>query len=182
MDYNYYEIENAHSLTVDMQKEAAKYEKLASLALQNEIDTIKNVLRGKYLYLTYPIRPAYDWINKLVHEGKECNEKASFEYLQHKINDMLDVEIDISSISFLNYSNDAYYIRFSLRGDPFGRQFELSIPETENVRKDNLMELDYGKLQLRYQVSECCWDIITSSYDEEELKNKFKEWLMPKPV
>ena len=96
MDYNYYEIENAHSLTVDMQKEAAKYEKLSSLALQNEIDTIKNVLRGKYLYLTYPIHAAYDWISKLIHEGKECNEKTNFEYLQHKINDMLIFQVSVS--------------------------------------------------------------------------------------
>ena len=50
--------------------------------------------------------------------------------------------------------------------------------------RPHLDELCEGKLKLmvRSDTNSCCWNYICASYDKEELKNKFKEFLTPKPV
>ncbi len=181
------EIEAAHKLTVEMEAEAAKYTKLASLAKQNEIQTMRDVLRGRWMYLTFRVKSAQKWLS--MRDGKldgrkNYEEKESFEYLTHQIEELLDIKIDITEISVLGYDEAAFYVKFKTSEDHFGREFELTIPETERLSKDNLNELDYGKLRLSVRDNEhsCCWNFICASYDKEELKNKFKEWLTPKPV
>jgi hypothetical protein len=37
-------------------------------------------------------------------------------------------------------------------------------------------------LRIRNEANSSCWDSICSSYHKKELKNKFKEFLTPRPV
>lgn len=181
------EIETANKLSEDMAKEAAKYAKLAELALKDKISTIKNVLRGRWLYLTYAAKPSQKWLSmkgQKLDGRKKYDEKDSFEYLTKQIEELLDLKIEITDISILGYDEAAFYVKFKVSEDPFGREYELAIPETEKLSKNNLDELCEGKLRINVRSSEnsCVWNYIWASYDKEELKNKFKEWLTPRPV
>lgn len=182
-----FKIKQAHDLTLEMKNELAKYQKLVSLVEQDEINTMKNVLRGRWLYLIYPIENANKWLQKIknnekVDHRKKSDEESAFKYLTSKINELLDCNIEITDISFLGYGHEAYYVRFKIKEDDFSRDFELCIPDTEKLQKDNLDHLSYGKLRLSYQSSSCCWDSICMSYHTEDIKQKLKEWLTPIPV
>lgn len=181
------EIEAASKLSEDMAKEAAKYAKLAELALSDKIRTMKNVLRGRWLHLTYPVKGAQKWLSmkdQKLDRRKNYDEKTLFDCLTRHIEELLDLKIEITDISVLGYDEVAFFIRFTIKGDPFGREYELSVPETEKLNKDNLDELCEGKLKLniRSSTNSCCWNYICASYDTEELKSKFKEFLTPTPV
>ena len=182
-----FNIEQAHKLTVEMNLEAEKYAKLAELAFKNELDVVKDSLRGKWLFLTYPVEGASKWMHMLssgekIDGRKKYEEKEHYESLVHRISELLDEEIELLEINFYGYERSAYDVVFKLKNDPFERKFELVIPETERLNKDNLDYCNYGKLRISYQDRPSCWDYICSSYNEEDLKNKFKEWLTPKPV
>lgn len=181
------EIEAANKLSEDMAKEAAKYAKLAELALNDKISVMRNVLRGRWLYLTYAVKPSQKWLSmkdQKLDGRKKYEEKDSFEYLTHQIEELLDLKIEITEISVLGYDEAAFYVKFKVLEDSFGREYELAIPETEKLSKNNLDELCEGKLRINVRSSEnsCCWNYICASYDKEELKNKFKEFLTPVPV
>ena len=174
------EIEMAHKLTMEMKIEAAKYKKLASLALDDEIQTIKNVLRGRWIYLFFRIKSAQQWLSmkyKDLDRRKKYNEKDSFDYFTHQIEELLDLKIEITDISSFGYDESAYFIKFKLKEEHFDREFELTIPDTEKLNPNNLNELHEGKLSLHFNTNTSFWDFICDSYDKEELKNKFKEWL-----
>lgn len=182
-----FNIEQAHNLTVEMQHEANKYAKLAELAFNNELDVLKNSLRGKWLFLTYPVLGASKWLHMLssdekIDGRKKYEEKEQYEYLTRRISELLDEEIEILEITFFGYECSAYNVVFKLKNDSFERKFELVIPETERLNKDNLDYCNYGKLRISCQLRPSCWDCIYSSYNVKELKNKFKEWLTPKPM
>lgn len=182
-----FNIEQAHNLTVEMRNEANKYAKLAELAFNNELDVLKNTLRGKWLFLTYPVLGASKWLHMLssdekIDGRKKYEEKEQYEYLTRRISELLDEEIEILEITFFGYECSAYNVVFKLKNDFFERKFELVIPETERLNKDNLDYCNYGKLRISCQLRPPCWDCIYSSYNVEELKNKFKEWLTPKPM
>lgn len=182
-----FNIEQAHNLTIEMRNEANKYVKLAELAFNNELDVLKNSLRGRWLSLSYTIDGASKWLHMLsngekIDGRKKYKEKEHYEYLIRRINELLDEEIELIEIRFYGYERSAYNIVFKLKNDSFGRKFDLMIPETERLNKDNLDYCDYGKLRISYQSSPSCWDSIYSSYNEEDLKNKFKEWLTPKSM
>lgn len=181
------EIEAANKLSEDMAKEAAKYAKLAALALNDKISVMKNVLRGRWLYLTYSVKGAQKWLSmrdQKLDGRKKYDEKDSFEFLTHQIEELLDLKIEITEISILGYDESAFFIKFTLKDDPFNREYELSVPDTEKLNKNNLDELCEGKLRINVRSSgnSCCWNYICASYDKEELKNKFKEFLTPVPV
>lgn len=180
-------IEQAHNLTIEMQTEAAKYAKLAELAFKNELDTLKDALRGRWMYLTYPVVSASKWLGMLasgekIDGRKKYEEKEQYEFLTSQINELLDEDVEITEICFYGYGHDAYDVIFKLKNDSFGRKFELVIPETERLNKDNLDYCNYGKLRISYQDRPSCWDYVCASYNKEDLKNKFKEWLTPKPM
>ena len=95
-----FNIEQAHNLTVEMQHEADKYAKLAELAFNSELDVLKNSLRGKWLFLTYPISGASKWLHMLssdekIDGRKKYEEKEQYEYLTRRISELLDEEIEI---------------------------------------------------------------------------------------
>lgn len=182
-----FNIEQAHRLTVEMQLEAEKYAKLADLAFNNELDVIKDSLRGKWLFLSYPVEGANKWLHLLssgekIDGRKRYEEKEHYESLIHRISELLDEEIELLEINFYGYERSAYDVVFKLKNDSFERKFELVIPETDRLNKNNLDYCDYGKLRISYQARPSCWDYVCSSYNKEDLKNKFKEWLTPKPV
>lgn len=180
-------IEQAHNLTIEMRNEANKYARLAELAFNNELDVLKNSLRGKWLSLSCSVDGASKWLHMLssgekIDGRKKYKEKDHYEYLICRINKLLDEEIELLGINFYGYERSAYDIVFKLKNDPFERKFELVIPEIERLNKDNLDYCNYGKLRISYQSGASCWSCIYSSYNEEDLKNKFKEWLTPKPM
>ena len=113
-----------------------------------------------------------------------CEEKEHFDSLVDRISEALGTEIEITGISFLGFDNAVAYITFNLKNDLFSREFELTIPDTEKLHKNNLLELDYGKVKLciRDKVNPSIWNLICSSYILSELQAKFKDFIIPKPV
>ena len=179
------EIDTAHKLAVDMQQEAAKYAKLAELAANDEIRVLRDSLRGRWVYLLYLTTGANKWLNMpKENQVDTCEEKEHFDNLTDRISEALDTEIEITGISFLGFNNVAAYITFIIKNDFFDREFELTIPDTEKLHKNNLLELDYGKVKLcvRDYVNSSVWNSICSSYILSDLQAKFKDFITPKPV
>ena len=179
------EIDTAHKLAVNMQQEAAKYAKLAELAANDEIRVLRDSLRGRWVYLLYLTTGANKWLNMpKENQADTCEEKEHFDNLTDRISEALDTEIEITGISFLGFNNVAAYITFTIKNDFFDREFELTIPDTEKLHKNNLLELDYGKVKLcvRDYVNSSVWNLICSSYILSDLQAKFKDFITPKPV
>lgn len=179
------EIDIAHKLTVDMQQEAAKYTKLAELAANDEIRVLRDSLRGRWTYLLYLTTGASKWLSMSKENLTDsCEEKEHFDNLTDRISEALGTEIEITGISFLGLNNAATYIKFNLKNDLFSREFELAVPDTEKLHKNNLLELDYGKVKLciRDKVNPSIWNFICSSYILSELQAKFKDFITPKPI
>lgn len=179
------EIDTAHKLVADMQQEAAKYTKLAELAANDEIRVLRDSLRGRWVYLLYLTAGASKWLSMSKENLTDsCEEKKHFDNLVDRISEALGTEIEITRISFLGPNNAAAYIAFNLKNDLFNREFELAIPDTEKLHKNNLLELDYGKVKLciRDKVNPSIWNLICSSYILSELQAKFKDFITPKPI
>ena len=179
------EIDTAHKLAADMQQEAAKYTKLAELAANDEIRVLRDSLRGRWTYLLYLTAGASKWLSMSKENLTDnCEEKEHFDNLTDRISEALGTEIKITGVSFLGPNNAAVYIIFNLKNDLFNREFELIIPDTEKLHKNNLPELDYGKVKLcvRDKVNPSIWNLIGSSYILSELQAKFKNFIIPKPV
>ena len=179
----FYKMKQAHDLTVEMSNEAAKYAKLASLAERDEIDTVKRVLRGRWLYLTYPVEKANKWVRKIkngekIDKRKKSDEKSAYDYMTSRISEMFNIDIQIDDFSFFGFDSSAISVYFTIKGDKSSQKYELVIPETEKLNKDNIDYCSYGKLRLSYQRpnSTSCWDYICSSYTTDELKAKFEEF------
>lgn len=176
------EIENAHKLTIEMYNEAKKYTKLADLALSNEIQVMKDSLRCRWMDLSYPVRSAQKWLSMRTGKldgRKKYDEKNSFDTLTHNLEDLLGTKIEINSISYSGYDESEIFINFKLLDDSFIGEFELDIPDIEKLNKDNLEDLDYGKLKIlvRRSTTSACWDFVGDSYDRDELKSKFNEFI-----
>ena len=179
------EIDTAHKLVADLQQEAAKYTKLAELAANDEIRVLRDSLRGRWTYLLYLTTGASKWLSMSKENLTDsCEEKEHFDNLTDRISEALGAEIEITGVSFLGLNNAAAYITFNFKNDPFNREFELTIPDTEKLHKNNLLELDYGKVKLcvRDKVNPSIWNSIGSSYILSELQAKFKAFITPKPV
>ena len=179
------EIDTAHKLTVDMQQEAAKYTKLAELAANDEIRVLRDSLRGRWTYLLYLTTGASKWLSMSKENLTDsCEEKEHFDNLTDRISEALGTEIEITGVSFLGLNNAATYIKFNLKNDLFSREFELAVPDTEKLHKNNLLELEYGKVKLciRDKVNPSIWNWICSSYILSELQAKFKDFITPKPI
>jgi hypothetical protein len=183
---NMYQIEQAHKLTLDMKAESEKYLKLAALAEQDEILTLKKALKCRYLRLLYPVKGANAWLRKLernekIDHRKKYEEKDKFDYLTNQINELFDVDATIENFSFYGYEESAVDIYFTIK-ESFPKKYELMIPDTEKLNISNLNYCAYGRLRLSYESSPHCYYPICESYSFEELKNKFKEWRTPTPM
>ena len=168
-----------------MQQEAAKYAKLAELAANDEIRVLRDNLRERWTYLLYLAAGASKWLSMSKENlADSCEEKEHFDNLVDRISEALDTEIEITEVSFLGLNNAVAYIAFNLKNDLFNREFELAIPDTEKLHKNNLLELDYGKVKLciRDKVNPSIWNLICSSYILSELQAKFKDFITPKPI
>lgn len=179
------EIDTAHKLVADLQQEAAKYTKLAELAANDEIRVLRDSLRGRWTYLLYLTTGASKWLSMSKENLTDsCEEKEHFDNLTDRISEALGAEIEITGVSFLGFDNAAAYITFNLKNDLFSREFELTVPDTEKLHKNNLLELDYGKVKLcvRDKVNPSIWNLICSSYILSELQAKFKDFITPKPI
>lgn len=179
------EIDIAHKLVADMQQEAAKYTKLAKLAANDEIRVLRDSLRGRWTYLLYLTAGASKWLSMSKENLTDsCEKREHFDNLVDRISEALGTEIEITGISFLGPNNAAAYIAFNLKNDLFNREFELAIPDTEKLHKNNLLELDYGKVKLciRDKVNPSIWNSISSSYILSKLQAKFKDFITPKPI
>ena len=179
------EIDTAHKLVADLQQEAAKYTKLAELAANDEIRVLRDSLRGRWTYLLYLTTGASKWLSMSKENLTDsCEEKEHFDNLTDRISEALGAEIEITGVSFLGFDNAAVYITFNLKNDLFSREFELTVPDTEKLHKNNLLELDYGKVKLcvRDKVNSSIWNLICSSYILSELQAKFKDFITPKPI
>ena len=181
------DIQRAHMLTVNMQSEAEKYQKLSELAFNDEIATIKKNLSTRWSNLTYAIGSANSWIhmlleNEKIDRRKKYEEEENYNYLTQKLNELFDADIYIENITFYGFDHAAYNIIFSVKNDLFSHKFELMIPNIDKLNKENIYYCDYGKLRLSFMSNSSCCDYICSSYFPDDLKKALKDFQTPKPV
>ena len=129
----FYKMKQAHDLTVEMSNEAAKYAKLASLAERDEIDTVKRVLRGRWLYLTYPVEKANKWVRKIkngekIDKRKKSDERSAYDYMTSRISEMFNIDIQIDDFSFFGFDSSAISVYFTIKGDKSSQKVDLVIP------------------------------------------------------
>ena len=79
----------------------------------------------------------------------------------------------ITKIICCGYNSYAYDIHFVVNKT----EFIFTIPILEHITVEDLVYADYGMYSISYQSSECSWTRIKASYDLEDLKKEFKNFI-----
>ena len=170
-------IKEAQLLTLAMQDKAKQYTKLAQLALEDEIKTIRKVI--DYSTITCHIDYAIKWILK-PKPGTESQEKLHFDRLTEILEELLEIKLEIKEITYLGYEHSGCIISFKLKNKKISDLFSLWVPYLDKLSEDNYLFLSGGQLSLHYEESSYSTNSICFTYNEKELKTKFKEWLLKK--
>lgn len=171
------EIKEAQLLTLSMQDKVKQYTKLAQLALEDEIRTIKKVIN--YTTLTCHIDYAIKWIVKPNPQTKS-EEKLHFDRLTEILQELLEIKLKIKEINYLGYEHSGSIIYFNIKNKKVSELFSLWIPNLDKLSEENYLFLSGGQLSLHYQDSPHSTNSICFTYNEKELKEKFKKWLLEK--
>lgn len=168
------EIKEAQVLTLSMQDKVKQYTKLAQLALENEIRTIKKVIN--YSNLTCHIDYAIKWT--LNRTGSQ--EKLHFDRLTENLQELLEIKLKIKEINYLGYDHYGSVIYFQIKNKKVSDLFSIWIPNIDKLSEENYPFLSGGQLSIHYQDSPHSTNSICFTYNEKELKEKFKKWLLEK--
>jgi len=171
------EIKEAQLLTLSMQDKVKQYTKLAQLAFENEIRTIKKVIN--YSNLTCHIDDAIKWILKPSSKTKS-QEKLHFDRLTENLQELLEIKLEIKEINYLGYDHSGSVIYFQIKNKKVSDLFSIWIPDIDKLSEENYPFLSGGQLSIHYQDSPHSTNSICFTYNEKELKEKFKKWLLEK--
>ena len=169
-------IARTNELVDNLKKEEQKYQKLLELAENDRIDVIKNEVN--YYDFDHCFEKAKDYFNakkenKLKEKGLTKN-KSEFDYLVHKIEEILAIEgIKIERFSQMGYEGYSYIIYFSYKGIVF----ELEVPNMKLFNKKYYEYVHAGKMSLSYEKTEYSLYPIVASYDEDEIKDSFHKFI-----
>jgi hypothetical protein len=172
-------ITRSNELVNDMKKEVQKYQKLLELAETDRIKVIKNEVN--YYDFDYCFKRAWDYFeakkeNKLKEKGLTQN-KGEFDYLVHRIEEILGVEgIKIKCFSQMGYAGYSYIIYFSYQGIVF----EFEVPNMKLFDKKYFESVHAGKMSLFYEKTENSLHYVVASYDENEIKDSFQKFIAEK--
>lgn len=109
---------------------------------------------------TYKSR--YDYIDFIIKEHIIGDTKCSYKKKNF-----------IDEIVVCGFDRYAYNITFTVNNI----KFLLEVPVVKNISLGNYIYCHYGQYCLRYYSSECCQEYITASYELEDIKKAFKEFI-----
>ena len=141
-----------------------------------KINVIKNEV--SYYDFDHCFKKAWDYFEakkekKLKEKGLTKN-KGEFDYLVHRIEEILDVEgIKIERFSQMGYEGYSYLIYFSYQGITF----EFEVPNMKLFSKKYFDYVHEGKMNLSYEKTEHSLYQIVASYDEDEIRDSFKKFM-----
>lgn len=144
------EIKEAQVLTLSTQDKVKQYTKLAQLALENEIRTIKKVIN--YSNLICHIDYAIKWIIKPNPQTKS-EEKLHFDRLTENLQELLEIKLKIKEINYLGYDHSGSVIYFQIKNKKVPDLFSIWIPGIDKLSEENYPFLSGGQLSIHYQVT-----------------------------
>lgn len=182
------ELEKSLELYREMQNSAEKYAKLAELALKDAVETVKRNI--DYRIIHYLCTQSRIWMTMLedhksgaqkIDGRKHYSEEDSFNCLKDKLKEIIGYEVNILSIG-TGWQESTDNIKFEYYRNGFSSgKFMLSIPIQENLTVENIDFAGWGKVKL-LAVNDNRDSIIHISYDTSSFKDRFDEFITPKPV
>lgn len=173
-------INAAKSLLDDMRILTAKYQKLTELAENDYITTIRNEVNYHEFDYCYPL--AKDYFNtkkeKKVREKGLFENKKFFDFLVSWLKritafEKLGHEIEITRFYSCGWESYTNGVEFNCAG----LRVQVEVPDMKKLNKNNFGHTCQGMIVLRYEGSSSCLNWIGSSYDEDELAEKFVEFM-----
>lgn len=107
-------------------------------------------------------KSAYDYIDFIIKKHIIDDTKCSYKEKNF-----------IEDIVVCGFDGYAYNITFIVNNI----KFLLEVPVVKNVSLDNYIYCHYGQYCLRYYSSKCCQEYIISSYELDDIKKAFKEFI-----
>lgn len=163
-------IGEASELTRSTAFEAKKANKIAELAFQNEVNTVKHEVGNRYLYYTFPCEKAEAWLRMRdsVDKRKKYEEENQFSFLKNKIiEDFTVVNVDITKI--MKYQS-SWVVWFKYKKDSYNLEF----PIIDEINTNNYLFANRGMIQLSKDMTDLSTEHIIDSYNPDEIKEKFK--------
>ena len=172
----YFEIYNAKNLVEDMDKEVVKYTKLLELAKQDYVDTVKkNISYVKWIYFFDKVSKWLSMLkNEKIDKRKKYDEKSNYDFINTELRELLeDDSIEVTSVSSGGW--ESYYYSYVFKTDKDSEhEYYLSIPNIDVLTVNNIHNAYEGKLAL-YKIEGYTHHMITSSYDESDIKKAYKD-------
>lgn len=170
-------VNRAKELSIAMKKEADKYTKLAELALNDYVNTVKHKIFPHYI--TYMLPDAMEWISMRkgkINKRKKYDEKTAYERVCEIIKEEItgkDVVID--DICLCGYETYGWDIKFTCADG----HFALIFANNEALNVKNFYYAHEGMTWLGYYSSEHVMEHIAASYKLEDLKAAFAKFNEP---
>ena len=161
-------IANAHQLHLEMKHEMEKYNKLEQLAFEDYVSTVK--LNTDYVPLLFGVPGARDYVNG------DKKQKVIYKHLIGYIKDNV-TGVDVKVDKFTTYGYEGYAIGIYFKYDK--DYFELVVPDMRNVNTKNFDMAHQGMIDIMIQDkdSDNVWNCIKASYDLNEIKKAFEEYI-----
>lgn len=172
------DIEDAETLHLEMVREKEKYEKLASLALSQVVESIRSYSTGYYepfLTLAKMSRNYLDKIRNGQSRKQKDDDKYFLKHLQNELAKLIGVEkANIIEIYAGGFEGCYYEIEFTLNKSK--RKFLLNIPDTSMIHIGNLDFASRGKVSVgEITHNGNCHEYFFSTYDMDEMKEAFQK-------
>ena len=151
------------------------------------IDTYKlrmiNNIRGLYIDISERTLETvwHGFHNKPTDKEELKTYKSAYDYIDFTIKKHIigDIECSCKKKNFIEdivvcgFDRYAYNITF-IANDT---KFLLEVPVVKNISLDNYIYCHYGQYCLRYYSSKCCQEYIEASYELDDIKKAFKEFI-----
>ena len=175
-----YDIEKINEIQKCKEKIGIEENKIKDIEFNIKVYTehMLSQIHNLYSYISEKaLRSLWEEFNK---ENKSESFKAYYKYINEIIIDNIISDTKckykktkvITGIVVEGYSSYAYNIHFVVDE----KEFRLNVPIFKNIQEDTLIYTNYGMYSLGY-FKGCCNHIFAESYDLEDLKKAFKEFI-----
>ena len=161
-------IENYKNLIKKQKDEIAEREIIINSLNNSLVRYVKSII------IPYSNKMLYSAWKQQNKENKE--DKSMYDFIKKDLIERFfngDKKAKLVDIIACGYENYAYNFEFNY----YDIKFEIQIPNVVNVTQDSLSLTNYGKYILRYECKPSCWDLIVSSYSEDDIANAIKEFV-----
>ena len=111
-------------------------------------------------------------------KNKKKSERSAYELIkEHFLEQFFDDTLvdDVKLKEIMQTGLDAYAYSFIF--DLYGFTFEIKIPASGNINKQNLSYCHYGQFAIGYQKNTSTWVTFKTSYDAKDITNALKEFI-----